>query len=53
MNKVDERIYCVKCFVNYDDDFLYEINHEPVCIKCAPVMCGDHIVPIGECGCKL
>lgn len=45
----DERTYCVKCFTNYDDEFLYEIESEPVCFKCAPVMCGDCCVPITEC----
>lgn len=49
----DERTYCVKCLINYDDEYLYEIESEPVCFKCAPVMCGDHIRPISECGCQL
>lgn len=47
------KVYCEKCSINYDEDYLYEINGAPICHACAPVMCGDHIVPVGECGCKL
>lgn len=43
---------CVKCGEVKPVDDCYEIQGEPVCLDCAPVMCGDCIVPIAECGCK-
>ena len=50
---VDDGAYCVKCLKFFDAGCLNEIASEPVCFKCSPAMCGDHIVPIKECGCKL
>jgi len=50
---IDEGAYCVKCIKFFDAGCLNEIAGEPVCFKCSPAMCGDHITPIGECGCKL